>query len=192
MGSGPFRSARKARFVHSGSCVRHEWPIHGSMDSTTADDGRIAQRRGRSARLVGAILFGAWAVYLAATSQFPVAFVIGAVAVLMGASYAARVGDPAVERGSFLLAGTLFVCAYFLVIFLVAGGACINQPTCSSGNIEANVALIALTATTCGAALSETLLAFRPSPARALWTRRLAGAAVAVIAVLYIGIRLSA
>src|SRR4051794_532435 len=161
------------------------------MDSAAANDGRMVQRRGRRARLVGAIAFGAWAVYLAATSQFPVAFVIGAVAVLMGASYAARVGEPAVNRGSFLLAGTLFFCAYFLVIFLVAGGACMNRADCTSGNVEANIALIALTATTGGAALSETLLAFRPSPARAQWTRQLAGAAIAVIAALYVGVRLS-
>ena len=135
-------------------------------------------RRGRRARLVGAVLFGIWALYLAATSQFAPAFVIGTIAVLMGASYAARVGDPNVRRGSFLIAGTLFFCAYLMALLLVVGG------VRDSG-------WIALTVTAFGASAGEVMLAFRPTRAREFWTHRLVIAAFIVIGVFFVTVRVT-
>lgn len=145
-----------------------------------------APRRGRRARLVGAVLLGTWAIYLAVTNQLTAALLIGFIAAFMGASYAARLGDPTVRRGSFLIAGALFFCAYFLVVFLSAGGACVNQDSCEGEGLRANVALIALAATTAGAAIAEALLGFRPSRRRALWTRRFAVSAFVVIGLSYL------
>jgi hypothetical protein len=155
------------------------------------DPGGAVLRRGRRARLIGALLLGAWSVYLAATAQFVPAAVIGFVAGLMGASYAAQTGDPAVRRGSFLIAGTLFFCSYLLAIFSFAGGACIGQDACDSRAIATNVALIALTIVTAAVAVGEILLAFHPSSSREALTHRLAVAAVGLLAVLYLVARVS-
>ncbi|MGH2956661.1 MAG: hypothetical protein ACRDL6_06685 [Solirubrobacterales bacterium] len=162
------------------------------MEVASHQESTALARRGRGARLLGAVLFGAWSAYLAATGQFAPAGVSGAVAILMGASYAARVGDPNVRRGSFLIAGTLFFCAYLLAIVVLAGGACMNQPSCEAEDVKTNIGLIALTVTTAGAATGEAFLAFRPDPIRATWTHRFVIAAFAVVGLFFISIRVTA
>jgi hypothetical protein len=121
---------------------------------------------------------GIWALYLAATSQFAAAFVIGTIAALMGASFAARVGDPNVRRGSFLIAGTLFFCAYLMALLVVVAGV-------------RDVGWIALTATAFGASAGEMMLAFRPTRTREFWTHRLVIAAFIVIGVFIVIVRVT-
>lgn len=132
-------------------------------------------------RLLGAALFGVWALYLSATRQIPANFVIAAIALLVGASYFPRNGEPGQRRGSFLIAGALLFCAYFVVIFVfVGGGACIGRQTCTTANMAANVVLTVVGLASAGAAFGEILQGLRPSSGRARWTRRFAMIAIAL------------
>ena len=148
-------------------------------------------RRGRARMVVGA-LFLAWSVFLACTAQFSVSLIALVVGGLITASYFAQAGETDARRGSFLIAGALLFCAFFMGELLVVTRPCIGNSSCSGMETAGILAIVGLTLTSGAAAVAEAWLAFNPSPEREIWTRRITVAALSMIALLYLLARISA
>lgn len=159
------------------------------MDSAldNADDPRRSR-----ARLILGGLFLAWSVFLAFTGEIPATLMALVIGGLITTSYFARAGEADVRRGSFLIAGALLFCAFFmgelLVVLLPCGP---GDAPCSGTETAGALALAGLTLTSGIAAIAEAWLAFKPSREREKWTRRFTVAALMMIALLYLLARVS-
>ena len=127
-----------------------------------------------------------WSVFLAFTGQFPATLIALMIGGLIMTSYFARAGEPDARRGSFLIAGALLFCAFFMGELLVVLRPCAGDAACSGREAAGVLALVGLTLTSGVAALAEAWLAFKPSKEHEMWTRRITGAALSMIGVLYV------
>ena len=160
--------------------------------ATTIDTTDPQVPRRSPLRLIVGALFLAWSVFLAVTGQFPVTLIAAMVGVLCTSSYFVRAGELGVRRGSFLIAGALLFCAFFLGELLVVLRPCTGDASCDGPEVVGVLAVVGLTLTSAGAGVAEALLGFRPSEERERRTRRLTIGAFVAIGVLYLLARLFA